>query len=131
MNKEDDNAPIGTLTVSDRYILTSGGYERYFESGGRQYQHIIDPRTCAPSDSSLQSVTVVTPLKEGSGIAADALATALFIMGPDRAAEFWRENDRWFDMLLIDTEGNVYITDGIDGQFTLSVPDQHPRILLT
>lgn len=109
----DEEDYLGILEASDRYVLTSGGYERFFEEDGRHYQHIIDPATCSPAQSDLESVTIVTSLDEGAGTAADALATALFVMGSEDAIDFWRESDFPFEMILVDDSGHVYLSKGL------------------
>ena len=75
--RPDDLA--ATLELQDQAVATSGDYERFVLVDGRRYHHIIDPRTGYPADH-YQSVTVLAPTAE----AADALATYLFIAGPDR-----------------------------------------------
>lgn len=60
-------------------IATSGNYRRFFDSGGLRYSHIIDPRSGAPVEHDLASVTVVAP----STMQADALSTALMVLGPE------------------------------------------------
>ena len=74
----------GGLTCS-----TSGGYERYFESDGVTYHHIIDPSTGYPAQSGLLSVTTVA----ADPALADAWSTALFVLGRDRALELWRSGE--------------------------------------
>ena len=66
------------LELDDRSVATSGDYRIHFESGGRRYSHTIDPRTGFPVDHSLVSVTVV----HRDCMHADALATALSVLGP-------------------------------------------------
>jgi thiamine biosynthesis lipoprotein len=70
------------LPVSNAAVSTSGDYERYFEKDGTRYCHIIDPRTGYPA-AGCQSVTIVAP----NLAFADALATALFVLGPEKGLE--------------------------------------------
>ncbi|NHZ98283.1 FAD:protein FMN transferase [Massilia sp. CCM 8734] len=60
-------------------IATSGDYRRYFEHGGRRASHTLDPRTGAPIRNDVASVTVL----HAECMAADALSTALSVMGPE------------------------------------------------
>lgn len=109
----DSDGTAGVLEVSDRAVVTSGGYERYFiGEDGNIYPHILDPATGRPAESGLASATVVG----GEGRLCDALSTALFVMGSERAAELWRgRND--FEMLLITTDGKIIITEGLADSF--------------
>lgn len=69
-----------TVSVSDCSVITSGAYERYFEFEGKIYHHIIDPFTGYPSESDLESVTVIS----SDGTYADALSTAVFLCGTEK-----------------------------------------------
>lgn len=109
---EDQESYLGVLEVADLAVVTSGGYERYFEENGQIYWHIMDPATGAPADSGVISATVVGQ----SGTLCDGLSTALFVMGVDRAAEYWREHDG-FDFLLVDEEGTLWLTEGLEDCF--------------
>ena len=102
------------LSVADKAVITSGGYERYFEEDGKIYWHIIDPATGRPAENGLESVTIAAD----SGVLADGLSTALFVMGADKAAEYWRTNGG-FDFILIDDGGTVTITEGLEDCFSL------------
>lgn len=104
----------GVLEVEDKAVVTSGGYERYFEQDGEIYWHIIDPATGYPAQSGLTSVTIISD----RGVEGDGLSTALFVMGAEKAASYWRENGG-FDFVLIDEEGGVTITEGIEDSFSL------------
>jgi len=104
----------GVLEVTDKAVVTSGGYQRYFERDGETYWHIIDPRTGRPARSGVLSVTVVAD----EGVVGDALSTALFVMGPERAAAYWRARGG-FDYILIDEAGAVTVTEGLEDAFSL------------
>ncbi|HIE5387260.1 TPA: FAD:protein FMN transferase [Enterobacter cancerogenus] len=71
------DALIGTLTVENRSVVTSGTYERYFEQNGRRYHHILDPRTGYPLDNALDSVTLISK----DSIDGDIWTTLMFGMG--------------------------------------------------
>lgn len=106
---------VGVLTVSDCAVVTSGSYERCFTAAdGTVYGHIIDPASGCPADNGLLSVTIIA----GEGRLCDALSTALFVMGEERALEYWREN-KSFDVILIKDNAEVLITEGIADRFRL------------
>lgn len=65
-------------------VATSGDYCRHFAHRGRRYGHILDPRSGAPAQSDLAAVTVLHP----DCMTADAMATALAVLGPERGAAF-------------------------------------------
>ena len=74
---------LAELRLEDRALATSGTQTQYFRHQGRRYGHILDPRTGQPAEGLL-SATVVAP----SGAEADALSTALYVMGADKALEY-------------------------------------------
>ncbi len=104
---------LGAVSVRDMAVVTSGGYQRYFEENGVRYCHIIDPAAGRPADSGLASVTVIGP----EGVVCDGLSTAVYVMGLERAEKLWREN-QGFDLVLVTDSGEVFITDGIEDSFT-------------
>ncbi len=105
---------FGILETNDQAVITSGGYERYFEENGVVYHHIIDPATGYPADTDILSATAVSR----DGTLADGLSTSIFVLGREKASELWRENSDSFDMIIMDTDGQVWATEGIRGQFT-------------
>lgn len=89
---------------SDMGVATAGDYERFFEAGGVRYHHILDPRTGYPAREAMSvSVVIADPLW------ADALDTALFVMGPRRALEFARARPG-LDVIVIDAKGKIFST---------------------
>lgn len=109
----DTGAYVGTLSVGQTAVVTSGGYQRYFEQDGVTYIHILDPATGRPVDNDLASVTVVT----ADGARADALSTALFVLGADKALDYAAAHDD-VDLVLITKDGRVIVTAGLAGSFT-------------
>lgn len=107
------------LSLTDHFVVTSGGYQRYFTGpDGTVYQHILDPKTGYPVQSDLLSASVVLPRSgdELAGTRADAYSTALYVMGESGAADFWRAH-RDFDMVLVTTDGRVVYTPGLASVF--------------
>ena len=105
---------LGVLSIENEAVVTSGGYERYFEEDGKTYWHIIDPATGYPAESGLLSVTIVG----SQGVICDALSTALFVMGREKAEAFWLDNeDLAFDFILATDDGDVIISEGLEGRF--------------
>lgn len=108
----DTSSVIGTVKVSDTAVVTSGGYQRFFESGGRTYHHIIDPATGKSAESGLSSVTIVSK----SSTSADGLSTALFVKGLEDSVRLWRENGE-FEAVFVTSDGGIFITEGLSDTF--------------
>lgn len=112
---EDSSANIGVVSIKDKAVITSGGYERYFEENGETYHHIIDPKTGFPVDNGTTSVTIVSE----DGTLADALSTALFVMGCDKAKAFWKEyGEKYgFEVILVDENHKMLVSEGLSDHF--------------
>lgn len=107
---------LGILEISNAAVVTSGGYENYFEDeAGNFYWHILDPETGRPAHSGLQSVMVAG----AEGKECDALSTALFVMGPEQAEQYWRSHEG-FELLMVTDEDEILLTEGLAARFTLS-----------
>ncbi len=111
---EDESALLATVTGRDMAVVTSGAYQRYFDEGGVRYHHIMDPATGKPAHSGAASVTIVA----GSGVLCDALSTALYVIGPDKAADYWRAH-RDFEMIYYTEGGTLLYTAGLKDRLTL------------
>ena len=106
---------FGYLSCGEGVVATSGGYERYFEKDGVTYIHILDPATAKPVDNNIRSVTIIC----GDGTKADAMSTALFVMGPDKATQYY-QNHSGFDFIILTADNDLYITEGVYDDFTLA-----------
>ncbi len=110
----EDGSYLGVVSTKDCAVITSGGYERYFEQEGTTYHHIIDPTTGYPANNGLTSVTIVS----ADGTLADGLSTSLFIMGKEKAIDYWKEYAEEFDTILLTDDGDLYVTEGIAHSFS-------------
>jgi len=82
-----EDALLGVIHVSNKSVVTSGIYERYFELDGRRYHHILDPKTGYPLDNELQSVTVISE----DSIDGDIYTTLLYGMGVEKSLEYLQD----------------------------------------
>ena len=110
----DASKYIGVLSVADKAVITSGGYERNFEKDGVVYHHIIDPETFYPADSGIVSSTVVSD----DATLADALSTAVFVMGTEKASRLWKAGQGKFEFIVLTDDGQLFVTEGIKDSFS-------------
>ncbi|MBO4915060.1 MAG: FAD:protein FMN transferase [Oscillospiraceae bacterium] len=105
---------LGILSTSgSKYIATSGVYERFFEENGIRYHHILDPRTGRPAESGLVSATVICE----SGVWADALATAVCVLGVEDSLALRDSlaDTVKFDIIIVTEDGRaIYTCDGLE-----------------
>ena len=97
---------LAVLELSDRYVCTSGDYERFVIKEKKRYHHIIDPRTGKPS-TGIISVTLVGE----KGALIDPLAKVPFIVGAEKGLELVREYGA--EAIIVDDRGKVTSTSGI------------------
>lgn len=113
---QDSASYFAVLRCRDKVVATSGGYERYFiGDDGKKYCHIIDPSTGMPADNHVTSVSVIC----ADGTEADALSTALFVMGSEKAEAYYREHGV-FDYVMLLDDGSVSASEGIIGSLQLT-----------
>jgi FAD:protein FMN transferase len=103
--RHDEN--LAVVPVANLSIVTSGDYERYLEIDGKRYCHIFDPRTGWPA-SGCQSVTVLA----ANAARADALATGIFVLGPDAGLELAERLDG-VEAMIVAADGSVRVSSGL------------------
>ena len=104
----DERGIVAVVKLNDMTVATSGDYEQYFEQDGIRYHHIIDPKTGYPA-RGLQSVTVINE----SNTFADALATAVFVMGKEKGMKLI-ENLNNTEAMIIDEEEKIFYSSGFE-----------------
>jgi len=100
---------MADLSLTNRAVATSGDYERFYIYQGVRYHHILDPRTGRPA-RSCRSVTVIAP----TTMEADALATAVFVLGPVKGRTLLRDRTQ-VEGMIVDGEGRTFATTGFPG----------------
>jgi len=103
---------MATILVSDGAIATSGDYEKFFLHRGKRYHHILSPKTGLPAEGC-RSVTVLS--KEG--LAADALATAIFVLGPGKGYSLCQRLNA-VECLIVGRQGTIMLTPGLKGRIS-------------
>ena len=117
-NPFEPDSLYARITLKDKSAVTSGAYQRYFEHNGTRYHHIIDPRTGKCANSGLASVTVISP----SSMQADALSTAIYVMGEKGLSLCNKYPDT--DALLITENGDIITTEGFEEKYSLVILDK-------
>lgn len=107
---------IGYLYLKNGFVSVSGDYERYFEENGVRYHHIIDPATGYPANSGIRSVAVHTP----NGASSDALSTALFILGVEKAMALYADGTLDFEAVFVTDDGRIIPTPGLTDMFEMT-----------
>jgi len=95
------------LRLSEQAVVTSGDYESYITIDGERYAHILNPKTGYPVNF-LQSVTVICP----DGELADALATAIFVMGREKGLTLVDRLDR-IEAMVVDANGQRWYSQNL------------------
>ena len=103
----DNSDLLKILNVKEKAVVTSGGYERFYEYDGVKYHHIIDPGTLFPA-KTMKSVTVIA---SDSGLA-DILSTTLFLMTEEEGKEFLKDYSD-VDVIWVTNENEVITTKGV------------------
>jgi len=97
---------LETVQVRDRAVVTSGDYERFFEQDGVHYHHIFDPQNGLPA-RVCQSVTIIAD----SVALGDALATAVFVLGPEAGLLLLTQYPQ-AEGLIVAADGTLHTSPG-------------------
>ena len=104
----DSRALMGVIELRDCAVATSGNYRHIVDVGGRMVSHTMDPRSGAPLDNDLASVTVLAP----TAMAADGWATALMVLGGARGASL--AGRLGLRAIFVTNDGEVVASEGFD-----------------
>lgn len=109
---------IGSLTVEDLGVATSGGYDRFFKKNGKLYQHILNPSTGYPIESDLLSVTIVCDIP----IMTDLVSTAFYVLGISKGSHLLIElrKTMYIEFIAI-TQDGVIASQGLKEKFESDV----------
>jgi len=102
---------LGVLSATNKTIVTSGSNEQFFIKDGVRYHHILDPRTGSPAQSELLSATAIC----SSSTDADAITTAIFILGPEESIELLRQLE--VESIFVTKELSIMVSNGLVGNF--------------
>ncbi len=106
---------VGVISVSNKSVVTSGNYERYFIQDGKRYHHIMDPKTGYPADNGVISTTIISD----HSIDGDALSTSTYVLGLEKGMKLIESLDG-VDAIFITQDKKVYATSGIKNNFKLT-----------
>ncbi|PRR82805.1 FAD:protein FMN transferase [Clostridium vincentii] len=106
---------MGVLSVTNKSVVTSGNYEKYFTKAGKRFHHIIDPKTGYPSISKIISATIISD----NSIDGDGLSTGVYIIGIDKAMRLI-ESISGVEAIFITQDKKTYVTSGINNIFTIT-----------
>jgi FAD:protein FMN transferase len=112
-NPRDRRQLVAVVSLTNRAIVTSGDYERVFIQDGVRYHHILDPQTGMPARGVI-SVTVIAD----DAFTADALSTALFVMGLEKGMALVEEL-QGIEAIIITEDEEIHISSGLEGKVDL------------
>lgn len=105
---------VGSVLVKDSSVVTSGIYERYLESDGKTYHHILNPETGYPVDNNISGVTVFSP----TSLEGDKLSTTLYLLGIEQGLQLVNETEG-VEAVFIDKDKGIYLSNGLKETFKL------------
>jgi thiamine biosynthesis lipoprotein len=104
----NNQAVLGVLALGEEgkriAVVTSGDYERFFEKEGRRYHHILDPRSGYPAQQLVSATVIASTCK-----LADALSTAVFVLGPEEGAQLLKQFPGSEGLLIAERERKLKV----------------------
>lgn len=111
---DDKNKPLGYVKVSNKSVVTSGIYERYFEKKDKRYHHILDINSGYPVRNNLAGLSIISD----ESIDGDGLSTSIFILGLDEGLEKINSLEN-IEAIFITRDNKIYLSKGIKKKFNL------------
>ncbi len=111
---DDRGAYLLSISLSDRAVVSSGDYERYFEVDGVRYHHILSPKTGYPADTNIAQITIVAD----TGEQADGLSTSVLLLGVKDGLALIDSLDN-VEAVLVTKDNKIYITPGLKDLVTI------------
>ncbi len=107
----DESGIIGSVKVLDKFVITSGDYERFTEIDGERFHHIIDAKTGYPSKSGIIGVTVICD----NGLLGDCLSTSCFLTGLEKGKELIEKYNAC--AIFVTDGGKIYYSKTLEDSF--------------
>ena len=114
--EEPRGTPLGVVEVAGGSVTTAGTYERYFDSGGKRYFHILDARTGYPAWNGLAAVSIVA----ADSISADGWDTVVFTQGLEAGRSLVESARGAIEAVFITEKREIYVTPRLRPKFTLT-----------
>lgn len=106
---------LGLISATNKSVVTSGTYERYFEVDGKRYHHIINPVTGYPEDNGLIAVSIISD----SSAEGDCLSTSMFLLGLDKGMAYIKAHPE-YSAIFITNDKKMYLVGKDTESFQLS-----------
>ncbi|NLK71524.1 MAG: FAD:protein FMN transferase [Clostridiales bacterium] len=114
---------LGVLSITDKSIVSSGVYERYFYHEGKKYHHILNPFTGFPQENNLKGVSIISSLSTDG----DAFSTTVFLMGIEKGMQLV-ESTEGVEAIFVTEDNKLYFSSGLRDIFELA-PDSEYTIV--
>lgn len=107
---------VATVEITDKSVVSSGIYERYFEEDGVLYHHILNPETGYPYDNGLVSVTIISD----ESVDGDGLSTSCFALGLEKGMELINSLPD-VQAVFITEDGELHFSEGFEEELTVEM----------